>query len=446
MAEIYQMNLFSWKDIDDLGDLERLNLVLKSLPDEALVSKLEKERGGGRNDYPVRAIWNSILAGIVYQHSSIESLIRELKRNAQLRELCGFDPLKGSKAVPSSMAYSRFLVILITNHELVEGMFTEMVISLQEILPDFGTDLAFDGKAIQSLAPGKKKTDSEIANTIKDYRRENDADWGVKKYKGEDKNGKAWEKVKYWFGFKLHLIVDANYELPVAYKLTKASLGEQPVMRELFKELAEAHPKLIDQCEHAMGDKGYDSKETITQLWLTHKIKPVIDIRNTWRDGDSTRLLVSKEIENVTYDYQGVVYCHCPSTGEVRKMAYGGFEKDRHSLKFLCPALHYGIECKGAPNCPVKKHLRIPFRENYRIFTPVARSTHKWKRLYNKRTSVERVNSRLEVSFGFEKHYIRGIDKMNLRCGLALCVMLAMALGRVKLNQFELMRSLVKAA
>jgi len=36
--------------------------------------------------------------------------------------------------------------------------------------------------------------------------------------------------------------------------------------------------------------------------------------------------------------------------------------------------------------------------------------------------------------------------KMNVRCGLALCVMLAMALGRAKTKQFDKMRSLVKSA
>ena len=35
---------------------------------------------------------------------------------------------------------------------------------------------------------------------------------------------------------------------------------------------------------------------------------------------------------------------------------------------------------------------------------------------------------------------------MELRCSLALCVMLAMALGRIRENQEELIRSLVKSA
>jgi hypothetical protein len=59
---------------------------------------------------------------------------------------------------------------------------------------------------------------------------------------------------------------------------------------------------------------------------------------------------------------------------------------------------------------------------------------------------VERVNSRLDVSFGFEKHTIRGLKKMSTRCTLALAVMLSMAVGRIKANQAESMRSLLKAA
>jgi hypothetical protein len=42
--------------------------------------------------------------------------------------------------------------------------------------------------------------------------------------------------------------------------------------------------------------------------------------------------------------------------------------------------------------------------EERRIFTPVARSSYKWDNLYKKLTAVERVNGRLDVSFGFENH------------------------------------------
>lgn len=70
MARIPQPSLFSWRDIDTASDLDRLRLVLEVLPDEELVSFLEKHRGKGRDDFPIRPVWNVLLAGIVYQHKS----------------------------------------------------------------------------------------------------------------------------------------------------------------------------------------------------------------------------------------------------------------------------------------------------------------------------------------------------------------------------------------
>jgi hypothetical protein len=113
-------------------------------------------------------------------------------------------------------------------------------------------------------------------------------------------------------------------------------------------------------------------------------------------------------------------------------------------VKYRCPAQHYGYQCAGAGCCELGKAVRIPLDEDRRVFTPLPRSSLKWERCYDRRTAVERVNSRLDVSFGFEKHMIRGLTKMSTRCTLAL--MLAMAVGRIKANQSDAMRSLLKAA
>ena len=86
MATILQKALFSWQDIDTCSDLERLHLVLSALPDEELMRQLEAQRGNGRDDYPVRVMWNTLVAGVVFQHPSIASLRRELLRNAEARQ------------------------------------------------------------------------------------------------------------------------------------------------------------------------------------------------------------------------------------------------------------------------------------------------------------------------------------------------------------------------
>lgn len=231
-------------------------------------------------------------------------------------------------------------------------------------------------------------------------------------------------------------------------EVTQASQPDNKEMKTMFEKMGDTHPEILDTCEHGIGDKGYDDTELISRLWNNYGIKAVIDIRNMWKDDDKTKILNENhhQFKNLTYDYKGTIFCHCPMTGEVRKMAYMGFEKDRETLKYMCPAIRYGIECKGAAQCKIKQGVRVAMREDRRVFTPVARSSYKWKRIYNKRSSVERVNSRIETSFGYERHYIRGLLKMKLRCSLTVCVMLAMALGRAKESRLDLMCSLVKAA
>ena len=66
--------------------------------------------------------------------------------------------------------------------------------------------------------------------------------WGTKVYRGLREDGKEWEKVNSWFGYKLHLIVDAKYELPVSFCVTKVSVAEAPKAHKLFEKIEEKHP------------------------------------------------------------------------------------------------------------------------------------------------------------------------------------------------------------
>ena len=100
-----------------LGDLERLERVLANIPDGKLIYKLNEIRGKGRNDWPVISMWNAMIAGIVFQHPKDSALLRELNRNSQLRDMCGFEPRTEKQedgtdkilVAPSPSAYSRFI-------------------------------------------------------------------------------------------------------------------------------------------------------------------------------------------------------------------------------------------------------------------------------------------------------------------------------------------------
>jgi transposase len=315
MAIIAQKRLFGWEEVEELGDLKRLKLVVEHLADEKLMKVLEKQRDRGRNEYPVRAVWNSVLAGVVYEHPSVEALRRELKRNGQLRQVCGFEAGRGGDAVPGSWVYSRFLRTLMKHQEEIDKMFRELVEGLREALEDFGEYVAVDGKAIRTHARGRKKGEGRTP----DGRRDVDANWGVKTTRGVREDGTGWEKVKTWVGYKLHLVVDASYELPVSYRVTAASVPEIPVAREMFTGIKAEHPEVITRCTYGIADRGYDDGKLIKRLWEEYRIKPVVGIRNLRKDGEETKALGS--VWNVVYGYDGRVYCENPNGEQRREMA-----------------------------------------------------------------------------------------------------------------------------
>ena len=452
MASIPDRGLFCWEDLENLGDLKRLELVMEVIPDEPLMQVLETERGHGRDDYTVRAMWNSLLAGVVFEHKSGASLRRELRRNDRLRWICGFDPLKEAEdAVPEAHNYTRFLKNLMRHQDEIDAIFDRLVEALKEELPGFGQHLATDSKAIESHGRprGKEEYEKLAEQQLEegpDGRRDLDADVGVKTYKGKRDDGTLYEQVIKWFGYKLHLIVDADYELPVAYEVTRASRPDNQPAARMVEGLDTEHPDILEICEALMADKAYDDGKLIRQLWegpdpdSPRHILPIIPKRDDWQGDDETRPLL-EGADNITYDCQGQIYCHCWKSGTRREMVYWGYEKDRGTQKWRCPAACYGCECESYERCSEGKEygrvVRVSRERDPRTFLPVARASLKFERLYNKRTAVERVNSRLDVSFGFEQHFIRGQRKMRLRCSLALLVMLAMALGRIREKKAE---------
>ena len=60
------------------------------------------------------------------------------------------------------------------------------------------------------------------------------------------------------------------------------------------------------------------------------------------------------------------------------------------------------------------------------------RNSKKWKRLYKKRTSIERVNGRIDRDFKFEKHTIRGLEKMKMFLTVTFIIQLASAKAKIE--------------
>ena len=65
----------------------------------------------------------------------------------------------------------------------------------------------------------------------------------------------------------------------------------------------------------------------------------------------------------------------------------------------------------------------------------MACSSHKWKRLYKKRTGVEQINGRIDRDYRFERHTIRGLDKMKMFLTVTFVVYMTMAKVKVMSGQ-----------
>lgn len=70
------------------------------------------------------------------------------------------------------------------------------------------------------------------------------------------------------------------------------------------------------------------------------------------------------------------------------ELLYRGYDKSTVSLR-------YGFK----PQKHDRRIFRIKCEEDRRIFTPMAKGSYKWKRLYKKRTSIERINGILVTQY-----------------------------------------------
>ena len=417
MKIIPQITIFDYMEIEILGDLERCKLLIENVPDDEIVNKLIKIRGNGRNDYPVIPVWNSILIMPLLECSTIEQLRRELSRNSDLRKLCGFNDADyyfgNKKLVPPPKAYTNLFKNLVIIEPLLKEAFYKLRKFMYENLDGFGQDVGEDGKIFLSKAQCPNSN-----GDIDDGRCEMDADYTIKEIFYKDKNGVTQSKKKKFFGFRYHLLADVNYELPVEYTVTKASKGEREQLKKQIENMDEDTKSIIKTLS---ADKGYDS-ESLIEFLKENGISPVIDIQNHWKDGDETKQYKNTQI---VYTYNGNV-SYIDETGKSQPMKYLGYDKIKDTLRYEYVGRVYSIEVST----------------DTRVFTPIARDSKKWERIYNKRTALERINGRFDRDFNLENHKVRGLKKATVLIDIMMIGMLSMAKGHILNKQKDKIRCL----
>jgi hypothetical protein len=409
--------LFAWDCLEDSPTLKTIQQLLEVIPDGALLESLRTARGKGRDDVPVRVAWGVLVLSVALRHTTIEACLAELRRNESLRRFIG---IESEDTVPQKWNLSRFLDTLGQEPHLsrLHEVFDMLIQRLGSVVPDLGRDTAGDATGLNARRKKAKRAAVEEAQGLPQ------ASGGRKEYTDDDGNV---TKVVEWFGFKLHLLVDVKHELSLAYQITDTKTGDGETLPHL---LSEAQANLPEARIRTLAyDKAADTND-VHKLLSDAKIKPVIQNRSLWKKNeDQERMLPGHDgNSNIVYDEAGTVYCYDRvSSPMVRhKMAYIGYEPQRETLKYRCPALHEGWSCPMSEICNAGKSygltVRVPREIDLRRFPALPRATKKFEHLYKGRTAVERVNARLKIFWGADDGNVTGSRRFFALLGVILVV------------------------
>lgn len=431
--------LFAWNCLESTPSLRTLCGLLKTLPDEQLLRALQAHRGRGRNDYPIPTLWGIYVCRIALRHVTMDAMLDELRRNPALCRLLGIESEHG---VPDKWNMSRFEKVLgLPKHlPLLREVFDAIIQRLGGAVGDLGEHLAGDATALHAR-PGRSS--AADGSTLPQPA------GGRKEY--TDAAGTV-TQVYEWFGYKLHLLVDARRELAVSYRITAANVGDNEPLEELIdqaqsnlcdeRERERISPERAGRIRTLSYDKAADTNGVHAAL---HRrgIAGVIQTRSLWTDEPERVLPEEADGPRVVYDEAGTLYCYdTVSTPPIRHaMAFIGHEPRRGTLKYRCPARHHGWRCPRDARCNQGKTYgltkRVDRAIDLRRFCRLPRATKKFERLYKGRTAVERVNARLKLFWGLDDGNVNTAERFHARVGAVMAVHAAFAVLLAKAPRHE---------
>lgn len=361
----------------------------KELEDEILAKRTRAFSPLGRFGYTVTSLLRAYLAGYVLGVKNTNDLLRRLQEDPILATVCGFD----YKTPPCRRTFIRFVKKLMRHQDLLDKCLSQITTKLSESLPDFGKHVAVDTTPVHS------HSNPDNRDTISDPQ----AGWVYKE--GNERKRWVW-------GYRLHLVVDANYELPIAKETTVYNEGENAVAIPLLNKAKSEFPWFNPQA--VICDKGYDSSAIYEAIVKELGADPIINMRG--REGGE-----SPEITG-----SSAAPC-CPGG---LPLIYRSWDRNK-GLQYQCPEKAGRAICPLAEKCPIKMMWVKPVHDYRRFGYRIKRGTEEFTFIYRKRVAVERVNSRLKDKRRLDSHCLRGLQKLNLHCTLSVIAMNAMALAKL---------------
>jgi len=356
----------------------------------------------GAEGYDPITLFKAQLLIYLGEVSSDRKLASALRYNARLCLLCGFNFLK----TPSNGTFTNFRDRLGEDnfYEILHRLIAQAIV-LKVIT---GGDTAIDSTHLWAFSSrfGKKTCFCKgKCHCPRDYS-DHDARWGAK------------SKDYLFFGYKVHLIVDAKSQLPLDVKVTPGNEGDSPQAKPLLKGVKERHPEV--KIDSASMDSAYDSYENYRFAIEDTGVAPIIAL--------NPRARVDAITEGSLYLSNDGTYT-CPAGF---KVVYWGKDKKRGRLKFRCPAALGRCQCLFHSSCSLSSYGRTFYlhpERNYRLIGPILRGSNLWQEKYNARTSVERAYSEEKGSHHLATPRVRGLARVKIHAYLALSAQVIKRIG-----------------
>ena len=356
---------------------------------------------------------HSLLKGLVYRNlrgfGKLVELEFELLNNPSMAEPLGLDPLKKP---PSDERFSEFLratangYLQTVRKQLVRQLLDEGVIC--------ATAIGFDSCPIEARVkennPKAWVRDRYDKNTL--LCGDKDARLGVtihfpRPFKKE---------VHYFWGYRNHIINDLQSELPLWEITLQANKSEKPVGLSMLKEL---HQSFALPIEAVAGDANYDAEDILKYIIEEMKAEAMIprnpgNTQNTPYTVKRDKIYCQADLpmhRKGKMTTKGITYCQysCPLH----------WSKKIRQDYLLCPAGHPKFLTQKGCNVLIRLPPSVRDKINY--------GTRRFKQVYNQRTSVERVFSRL-LSIAMQKPTVKGLRAIRNHCTIAHITVLLVAL------------------
>ena len=369
---------------------------------------------------------NVLLRALIYKAlrrlSTLSDLVFELNNNPILSQTLGFDPIASA---PSIERFSSFLRD--TPNSILQEIRRQLIIELIDDKVVHGEAVAVDSCPIMiHLKENNLKT--SVSNRFDKTRipdGDHDARLGViihypSPYKKE---------VRYFWGYRNHVVNDIQTELPMAEMTQPANVHEIKVAQSLLNEVKETyHPPIT----WVVGDANFDSEAFLKFIIQDLTSSPVIPHNPRRESGDytiqGTNIICQAGLAmyrkgKMRPKRTGILYCQytCP-------IVYN--RKIRHQY-ITCPVLHPKFFNGKGCNALIRMEPTIRSQIDY--------GTETFKKLYHSRTSIERIFSRL-LSLAMQDPTVKGIRAIRNHATIAHIAVLLIALTAYRTGQKDKIR------